>query len=812
MASDENGFSINLAEYMTSAVSVVSIEADRKFIYVNPTWVKLTGYPPEEAYNLSSMDLVHPDMREMVGKRAVARMQGADEPEYYELKVITKHGRTAWAEFFIRRIDYFGKPAFLTVANDITERKEAQSELLKMRNILTSAMNIAQMAHWEYDVEEDRFIFNDEFYYIFHTDIKRMGTYHLSPEQYADAFFFPEDKHIVRDELNKALKAVDANYIHRLEHRIKKTNGQIGYISVHIFVDKDNAGNTIKTYGVNQDITRYKDIEIELKNNEEKLRSVFRAAPTGIGVMINRMFTEVNDTICRFTGYLREELIGKSVRMLYVNKKEFDKVGKLTSEQISDEGTGSVETQWITKNGEILDIILSLTPLDIHDLSKGVTFTVLDITSRNIAEKALEESEQLFRSLYENSTIGIYRTTPAGKILMANPAAVRMLGYNSFEDMAQLNLEKTGYEPAYSRKEFKNRLEKNGIIRGLESAWIKKNGETIYVRESAKAIKDKKNKIIFYDGTFEDITASKEAEQKLQSSEARMRHLLNATTTIIYSIKVSGKNLQPEWVGDNIRQLGYTTDEVLNKKWWLNNVHPDDIEKTGNLINQLRDIKHFVVEYRFKNKQGQYKWIRDEMVFIPDKKNSVNGEIIGSWLDISKRKGVEEALKKSEENYRLLIENLTDTIFSLDNKGIIQYISPTGEQIFDEVVDNIINKPLADFIYPHDLADWQKNFNRVIAGGLVVCDYRIVLKNNEVRYVRSSCRPVYSNNHVKNLTGIMTDITVQKRNEEEIKKLSLAVDQSPSSVIVTDLNGNIEYVNNKLTEVIGYSREELIGQ
>ncbi|HES59545.1 MAG TPA: PAS domain S-box protein, partial [Caldithrix sp.] len=568
-----------------------------------------------------------------------------------------------------------------------------------------------------------------------------MGTYHLSPEQYADAFFFPEDKHIVRDELNKALKAVDANYIHRLEHRIKKTNGQIGYISVHIFVDKDNAGNTIKTYGVNQDITRYKDIEIELKNNEEKLRSVFRAAPTGIGVMINRMFTEVNDTICRFTGYLREELIGKSVRMLYVNKKEFDKVGKLTSEQISDEGTGSVETQWITKNGEILDIILSLTPLDIHDLSKGVTFTVLDITSRNIAEKALEESEQLFRSLYENSTIGIYRTTPAGKILMANPAAVRMLGYNSFEDMAQLNLEKTGYEPAYSRKEFKNRLEKNGIIRGLESAWIKKNGETIYVRESAKAIKDKKNKIIFYDGTFEDITASKEAEQKLQSSEARMRHLLNATTTIIYSIKVSGKNLQPEWVGDNIRQLGYTTDEVLNKKWWLNNVHPDDIEKTGNLINQLRDIKHFVVEYRFKNKQGQYKWIRDEMVFIPDKKNSVNGEIIGSWLDISKRKGVEEALKKSEENYRLLIENLTDTIFSLDNKGIIQYISPTGEQIFDEVVDNIINKPLADFIYPHDLADWQKNFNRVIAGGLVVCDYRIVLKNNEVRYVRSSCRP-----------------------------------------------------------------------
>ena len=93
MVSKENGFSINLAEYMTNAVSVVSFEADRKFIYVNPTWVKLTGYSPEEAYRMSSMDLVHPDMREMVAKRAVARMEGADEPDHYELKVITKDRR-----------------------------------------------------------------------------------------------------------------------------------------------------------------------------------------------------------------------------------------------------------------------------------------------------------------------------------------------------------------------------------------------------------------------------------------------------------------------------------------------------------------------------------------------------------------------------------------------------------------------------------------------------------------------------------------------------------------------------------------------
>ncbi|MEJ2544029.1 MAG: PAS domain-containing protein, partial [Calditrichaceae bacterium] len=118
-----------------------------------------------------------------------------------------------------------------------------------------------------------------------------------------------------------------------------------------------------------------------------------------------------------------------------------------------------------------------------------------------------------------------------------------------------------------------------------------------------KAVKDKNNKIIYYDGTFEDISRSKEAEQKLQSSEARMRYILNATTTIIYSIKVSGDKIQPVWVGDNISQFGYKPEELLDEKWWLSNVHPEDVQKIQSLINQIKSSRHIVMEYRFKNKQ-----------------------------------------------------------------------------------------------------------------------------------------------------------------------------------------------------------------
>ena len=107
-----------------------------------------------------------------------------------------------------------------------------------------------------------------------------------------------------------------------------------------------------------------------------------------------------------------------------------------------------------------------------------------DITERKRAEQVLSESEDRFRSLYENSTIGIYRTTPDGQIKLANPTLVRMLGYSSFEDLASRNLEKDGFEPTYERKQFLELMEKQGEVKGLESAWTCKNGSVIFIRES----------------------------------------------------------------------------------------------------------------------------------------------------------------------------------------------------------------------------------------------------------------------------------------------------------------------------------------
>ena len=138
---------------------------------------------------------------------------------------------------------------------------------------------------------------------------------------------------------------------------------------------------------VNQDVTARVRVETALRESEERMKAVFRAAPTGIGVTRDRVLLDVNTRICEMTGYARDELIGRSARFLYPSQEDFDHVGTEKYRQIAERGTGTVETRWLTKDGGIIDILLSSTPIDMTDMSVGVVFTALDITERKLVER-----------------------------------------------------------------------------------------------------------------------------------------------------------------------------------------------------------------------------------------------------------------------------------------------------------------------------------------------------------------------------------------------------------------------------------------
>ena len=155
-----------------------------------------------------------------------------------------------------------------------------------------------------------------------------------------------------------------------------------------------------------QDLLERKQAEQDLKESRERLRSIFRAAPTGIGVVVERRLIEVNERVSEMTGYGRDELVGSSSRVLYPTDEEFQYVGREKYRQIAERGTGTVETRWRRKDGSIIEVLLSSSPIDPSDLSRGMTFTALDITEHKRAEAGREKLQAQLAQAQKMESVG----------------------------------------------------------------------------------------------------------------------------------------------------------------------------------------------------------------------------------------------------------------------------------------------------------------------------------------------------------------------------------------------------------------------
>jgi two-component sensor histidine kinase/DNA-binding response OmpR family regulator len=146
-------------------------------------------------------------------------------------------------------------------------RKQAEEALRTSEAQLSNAMVIAKLSYWEYDVDADMFTFNDHFYDIFRTTAEKVGGYKMSSEQYTRQFVHPDDMSMVGSETRKAIETSDPDFNRQIEHRIIYADGEIGYISVRFFIEKDSQGRTIKTFGANQDITDHKRAEEQIQRD-----------------------------------------------------------------------------------------------------------------------------------------------------------------------------------------------------------------------------------------------------------------------------------------------------------------------------------------------------------------------------------------------------------------------------------------------------------------------------------------------------------------------------------------------------------------
>ena len=293
----------------------------------------------------------------------------------------------------------------------------------------------------------------------------------------------------------------------------------------------DIGGNVVGISETTRDITERTMAQHALQERDAQLVSIFRAAPVGIGMVINRVIQEANESLCQMTGYSREELLGQSARILYPTDDDYNFVGKEKYREIREKGSGTVETRWKRKDGTIILIILSSTPLHPGDLSKGVTFTALDITASKRAERSLQESEERLRLALAAANQGLYDLNTQTGDAVVSPEYARMLGYEP-DDFHETNArwkerlhpddaEKVGraYDDYIAGRRTDYRVEFRQKTKSGAWKWILSLGKIVE--------RDGEGKPLRMLGTHTDFTDRKRAEQALEDSLARMRAIID---------------------------------------------------------------------------------------------------------------------------------------------------------------------------------------------------------------------------------------------------------------------------------------------
>jgi PAS domain S-box-containing protein len=454
--------------------------------------------------------LIHPDDRKKIQSAFENAFSGASQPAL-EWRIVRPDGmeRIMYSGGAKVSLDKDNKPhKIIAPVQDITEFRQLERGLTrseeKYRLLVQNIAGVAYKGYQDWSVE------------FFDEKITSITGY--EPDEFNSRkmkwidIVFKEDIESVRNIFIRALKT-DLPYVR--EYRINTRTGDVRWIQERGRIIFDGKGDIEYITGVFFDVTARKGAEETLRGSEATVNSILRAAPTGIGMVADRVIVQANERLCDITGYSREELLGKSARILYPTDQDFEYVGQEKYDQIREHGTGTVETRFQRKDGRVIEVLLSSTPLDRNDYSAGVTFTALDITHRKQMEHALLKSEKRFRKLFEESNDAIFIHDLEGRIYDLNDAALNLTGYPkaSLLEMHVLDLHpETDRSDAYQALKETRR---KGHVR-FQSRFIRTDQSIIEVDISSSIIDEDEGLV---QGLVKDITKQRQMEEQLRQTQ-----------------------------------------------------------------------------------------------------------------------------------------------------------------------------------------------------------------------------------------------------------------------------------------------------
>ena len=803
------------AIYQNAVEGISYVSPEESFVYVNKAFADILDCEEDR--------LVGTNLRRFVDEEDWARIKAETERRQrgeatrYEVVFHRPDGTK-------RNVMISGSPLFgsdgrfagtVGIVLDITERKKAEDSLKDNNERLKLALTSAKAGMWDWDLRTNKVSWSDEYYRVYGLE---PGSVQSSYENWLK-FVHPQD----RDKADKQVAcAVKDSHDLNIEYRTVWPDGTIHWVSVKgkVFCDAD--GQPSRMIGISIDVT-------ENKRREEELQSLGLIVESSddavIGKSLDGTIISWNSGAQRIYGYTPEEVKGKHISVLVPQELQ-NEVPDILERIRRGEHVDHYETVRVTKDLKRIDVSLTASPIrDADGTIIGASGIERDITERKKTEEALENSERRYREFADSLPEIAFEADEKGNLTFFNQRAFEILGY-SRDDFMSMNIFQ------FLIPEDRERADEN--VRKMMNGEKSRVNEYTFLRKDGSAFPALvfSNRIVHEDGKrglrglIVDISEQKNTEEKLRESEEKFRKLAEESPNMIF-INKKGRVVYANRKAE--QTIGYTKEEFYSRDFnFLKLIAPESRELIkSDFAKHMKGEEAAPYEYKLLTRQG-----RTIDAILTSKLITYDGEsaILGTVTDISERRQEQEAVRRSEEQARTLLEfqnKVIDTaivwIDLLDREGNVTLWNRAAELISGYSREEVVgHKKVWEWLYP-DPQYCAKIFahqRRTIEHEeSAFRDFETVIRCKDGTLKTISW---YSNN-ILNENGesagsiaMGIDVTETRKSEglllESRQKFEGLFSGNPEATVYTDPEWRILDINPRFTSLFGYSLDEVKGR
>ncbi len=682
----------------------------------NPAAVEMLGYPSrQDLLGASTTDLfVNP----MEAARARVSIDRGKTVHDFEMRLRKYDGTTVWMNYSARAVrDEQGQVLYYEGAmQDITERRRAEAELRKYQEQLEELVE-ERTAELRESEERYRTLF----------DGVPVGLYRTTPSgQIVDAnaalvemLGFPSrEVYLTTDSASLYVDPEDRvrwqalmereGTVRDFEVQLQQPDGTVIWVCDTARAVRDEQGQVLYYEGSVEDITERKQAQQKLEASEEQFRTLYQATRDAVMLLDDTAFFDCNPATLKIFGCeTREQFIGKHPSEF---SPEYQPDGQdsvsLSAQRIETalrEGSRFFEWQHKRLDGTEFPAEVLLSAMEIRG-RKILQAVVRDITERKNAEAELrkyqehleelveertaelQESEERYRTLFDGVPMGLYRTTPAGEVLEFNRAGIEMFGWPSGEKTPALNTASLYVDPQ-DRVRWQMLMEREGVVRDFEARVRRYDGDVIWINDTARAVKDERDQVLYYEGSLEDISKRKEFEEEIRRQKDYYEALFVNSPVAVVTGDLEGKVLS--WNPEAEQLFGYTQEEVIGTSLDDTVARQDPLRaEAGGYTQQVINVGRVQATTRRTRKDGSL--VDVELLALP---MVVAGEKVGFiaiYHDITERKRIDRELRYQKEYFEALFVNSPVAVVTVDmNLDIVSW-NPAAEELFGYTEEEVL--------------------------------------------------------------------------------------------------------------------------